>query len=102
MQISSLGIWAFVVVFAFAMGGNNTLRPLVIGEFFDLAAFGRVSGLTEFIRRVGAAAGPFLAGYIFDITGSYHYAFITFIVAYMVGIVTLLLIRPARQQSAPV
>ena len=99
IQISSLGIWAFVVVFAFAMGGNNTLRPLVIGEFFDLAAFGRVSGLTEFIRRVGAAAGPFLAGYIFDITGSYRYAFITFMVAYAVGIVTLLLIRPTNHYA---
>ena len=90
-------VWAFVIVFAFASGGMNTLRPLVIGEFFGIDAFGRTFGLTEFMRRFGAAAGPFVAGYIFDITGSYHYAFASIIAAYLIGMVALFIIHPIKQ-----
>lgn len=97
MQSRSLGmVWAFVIVFAFAMGGTNTLRPLVIGEFFSIDSFGRTFGLTELIRRFGAAAGPLVAGYIFDVTGSYHYAFITIIAAYLAGMAALFIIHPVK------
>ena len=90
-------VWAFVIVFAFAMGGMNTLRPLVIAEFFGTDSFGRTFGLTELIRRLGAAAGPFVVGYIFDITGGYHYAFITIIVAYLAGMAALFMVHPIKE-----
>ena len=102
MQSRSLGmVWVFVIVFAFGCGGTNTLRPLVIGEFFGISALGRTLGQTELIRRLGATAGPFVAGYIFDVTGSYHYAFITIIVAYLAAMVALFIIHPVKQ-SRPV
>ena len=98
MQSRGLGmVWAFVIVFAFAMGGTNTLRPLVIAEFFGIDSFGRTFGLTELIRRLGAAAGPFVVGYIFDITGGYHYAFITIIVAYLAGMAALFMVHPIKR-----
>jgi len=94
MQSRGLGmVWAFVIVFAFAMGGTNTLRPLVIGELFGTTSFGSTFGMTELLRRLGAAAGPFAAGYIFDITKSYHWAFISFIAAYLAGMAALVGVR---------
>jgi len=97
MQSRDLGmVWVFVVVYALGSGGMNTLRPLVIGNFFGIATFGRTFGLVELIRRFGAAAGPFAAGYIFDITGSYHSAFITIIAAYLAAMVVLFIIRPVK------
>ena len=99
IQSTSLGmVWAFVIVFAFASGGMNTLRPLLIGEFFGIDSFGRTFGLTELMRRFGAAAGPFMAGYIFDITGGYHYAFISIVAAYLTGMVALFIIHPIKQK----
>ena len=86
-------VWAFVIIFAFAMGGTNTLRPLMIVEFFGLSSFGRTFGKIEIIRRFGAAAGPFAAGYIFDITTSYHYVFLAIIASYLAGLIILLTIR---------
>ena len=32
--------------------------------------------LVNFGYNIGAAAGPFISGYIFDISGSYHNAFL--------------------------
>jgi sugar phosphate permease len=101
MRSTSLGmVWAFVIVFGFARGAVNTLRPLFIGEFFGMGYFGRTFGLTELVRRFGAAAGPFVLGYIFDATGSYYYGFIIIVAAYLVGMVALLMIRPSKQVRA--
>ena len=101
MRSTSLGmVWVFVIVFGFARGTTNTLRPLFIGEFFGMGYFGRTFGLTELVRRFGAAAGPLALGYIFDATGSYYYGFIIIIAAYLVGMVALLMIRPGKQVRA--
>ena len=106
MQSNSLGmVWVFVIVFGLGSGATGTLRPLVIGEFFGINSFGKNFGFTELIRRLGAAAGPFVAGYIFDISGSYYYAFITIIVAYLVGMVILFMVHPVTStptSAAPV
>ncbi|MFC1977340.1 MFS transporter [Chloroflexota bacterium] len=100
LQSRTLGmVWAFIVVFAFASGGMNTLRPLVIGEFFGTDSFGKVFGLTELMRRFGSAGGPFIAGYIFDTTGSYHYAFVSIIAAYLLGMLALFLACPVKQNK---
>ena len=97
MQARGLAmIWGFVIVFSIGMGATNTLRPLVIGEFFGMTAFGRNMGTVELMRRLGAAVGPFAAGYIFDITRSYRYAFMAFIAAYLAGMLSLFLIRPVK------
>jgi len=97
MESRSVGmVWAFVIVFGFASGGTNTLRPLLVAEFFGIDSFGRTFGLTELIRRFGAAAGPLTAGYVFDITGSYQYAFISIIAAYLSGAVALFIIHPLK------
>ena len=97
MQSRSIGmVWAFLIVFAIGSGATNPLRPLVIGEFFDVDSFGRFFGLTELIRRLGAAAGPFVAGYIFDTTGSYHYAFIIIIAFYLASMAILFMIHPVK------
>ena len=98
MQARGLAmIWGFVIIFSFAMGATNTLRPLVIGEIFGMNAFGRNLGMIELMRRLGAAVGPFAAGYIFDITRSYRYAFIAFIAAYLAGMLALFWVRPVNR-----
>lgn len=84
------------------MGGTNTLRSLVIGEMFGIVSFGKTFGMTELMRRLGAAAGPFMTGYIFDIFGSYRYAFVAFIAAYLAGMASLFSIRPAATQRPTV
>ncbi len=101
MQSRGMGmVWAFVIVFAVSMGGMNTLRPLVVGELFGTASFGRTFGVGEFVRRVGSAAGRRVAGYIYDVTGSYSVAFIIIIVTYLAGMGMLFAVRPAREKSA--
>ncbi|MFC1963782.1 MFS transporter [Chloroflexota bacterium] len=100
MQSKTLGmVWVFVAVYAFAAGGMNTLRPLVIGECFGTDSFGKTFGAAELIRRLGAAAGPLVTGYIFDLTGSYHYAFIIIVVAYLAAMVLISRVHPVIEKA---
>jgi len=86
-------VWAFVIVFGFAMGGNITLQPLVTGQLFGTASFGAIFGWVVLIAAVGAALGPGLMGIIYDASGSYSIGFTTFLGVYAVAITALTFAR---------
>jgi cyanate permease len=48
---------------------------MVFGARFGVAAFGRVMGLVMTTMTIGAM-GPLLAGWAYDLTGSYDAAFL--------------------------
>ena len=87
MQTKTMAmLWLFVVVFGFGMGGAAALVPLSVGDRFGIATFSIVFGIINFLGNIGSAVGPYFAGYVFDITGTYSFAFATFIVTYIVAI----------------
>lgn len=63
--------WAFVLAFGLPMGGIATLEPLLVAKYFGAQAFGAVYGTLLLFLTVGAAAGPVLAGYAYDVAGGY-------------------------------
>ncbi len=76
---------AFVVLYGFSVGAPLTLVPLVLAESLGLRRFGSLSGLAGIFNVLGAAAGPIVAGRIFDRTGSYAWALELFLVALLLG-----------------
>jgi MFS family permease len=69
--------YLFAVLFGIPYGGEVTQIPLVIGRYFGTGAMATLMGVTMFTNGLGGALGPWVAGKIFDITGSYNGAFIT-------------------------
>ena len=90
-------IWAFytfAVVFGVAWGGIASLLPLIPAELFGLGSLGIIFGSVHFLGIVGGAVGPFLAGSIFDITGSYRLALLIFAATgALASILSLLLLK---------
>jgi MFS family permease len=83
-------LWAlclFGIIFGFAYGGIITLQSLISAELFGLNSLGLIVGSVAFCYTIGAALGPFISGYIFDTTTSYHVAFILCIALALVAIV---------------
>jgi predicted MFS family arabinose efflux permease len=66
--------YLFAVVFGFAFSCSVLESPL-LAEIFGLTSHGMIFGIADFFWAVGGAIGPFLAGYVFDVTGSYQVAF---------------------------
>jgi len=69
-------LFIFTFVFGFAFGATAPLNAALIGDTFGLRHVGLIMGVIEMGWESGAASGPALAGYIFDITGGYSWAFL--------------------------
>lgn len=89
------GAWTlyfFGVIFGFAYGGLAAIQSPLIADLFGLISHGSIFGIITFVITMGGGIGPSFAGYIFDITNSYHIPFLilTFISAINLGLIFLL------------
>lgn len=73
-HIASLAL--FVLVFGLVR--ETFLLPLVIGESLGARRLGTLLGIVAFFTTLGFAAGPIIAGRIFDVSGSYSAALVLF------------------------
>ena len=55
-----------------------------------------VFGAADTFYAIGAAVGPYMAGYIFDITGSYQRVFLISAALGIVGLIFAALLRPTK------
>ncbi len=90
-------LYLFAIIFGFGYGGLSALISPIIAELFGLASHGIIIGtIIMFGGTGGIALGPLLAGHIFDITGSYHSAFILYTVIGVIGLVLITRLKPVR------
>ena len=95
--VSITDVWMFYLfVGGFGIGYSicMTSESPLVAWLFGVRSHGVLLGILSFGFTIGAATGPFLAGYIFDMTGSYQAAFLTFAVFTVVGLILVALIRP--------
>ena len=100
---SPLAIYAAVVIYGIAHGGFFTIVSPTVAEYYGLKAHGALFGFIVFFGTIGGAAGPVIAGRIFDVTQSYSLAFIVLTVLAAIGLgLALLLPAPRRETLHPV
>ncbi len=58
-------------LFAVGFGSRQSLYPTVAADIFHGAHFGSIIGVLAVCIGIGAGVGPWLAGYLFDVSGSY-------------------------------
>jgi sugar phosphate permease len=100
-NVQGLGMAAlFVGLFGPGYGGVITLRLTMQAEYFGSKAFGAIQGIMMAILIIGTMASPLLAGYCFDIYGTYRPAWL--IMALLLLIVTPLsiLAKPPKTEAA--
>lgn len=99
--------YPFAILFGIAYGGRGVVNAGLIGDTFGLRRMGSILGVVEAGFFTGAAIGPAIGGYIFDIRGSYSLAFILAGVAVLIVALLTALIRcekdryPCVQQGQP-
>jgi len=91
--------YLFAAFFGFAYGSIVTLVSPLVAELFGLRSHGIISGAVTFSITIGGTPGPVLAGYIFDITGSYNIAIIICVVLSFIAIVTLTFLKPVAPRT---
>lgn len=93
-QVWTLEIAACWVGFHF--GGNLALFPLLTAEYFGTRHLGANYGLMFTGYGVGGVAGPMLAGSVWDMLGSYRWAYVPAAAACLVAMALALVVRPPQ------
>lgn len=89
-------IYAFALVYGLAYGGAIPLLMAYRGELFGRKRFASISGIMAPFKMIGNVAGPVFAGYIYDVTGSYQFAFLTFTMLATLSAASFYLVKSER------
>jgi len=94
-------LYLFGLLFGFFYSGCVPIFPTLLGNFYGLSELGTIFGLFGTGFSFAALTGPILAGYLFDVTGSYFYPFITALVfCYSASFLTFLIKNPRHEVHA--
>lgn len=69
-------LWLAALVFGFSYGGGVALLPPLCGDLFGRAHVAAVVGAIFAIAGAPAAVGPYVVGWFYDLSGTYHGAFL--------------------------
>src|SRR3954469_25415378 len=90
-------VWAFALLFGFAMGADYMLIPLVTADCFGLSALGKLLSLIIMGYSLGQWFAPWLTGRIFDTYHTYDLAWIIMSLAAALGAALIYAIAPDRR-----
>ncbi len=94
-------IYVFAIVFGLATGGCVASESPLVATLFGLKAHGLILGFVVCGFSVGAAIGPFVTGYIFDVTGSYQAAFLICASLSVIALILTVILRPTNAGGVP-
>lgn len=94
-------LYVFVVVFGLSYGGIDPPVIALIGDVFGMHHIGVIIGVLVVGWSAGAAIGPALAGYIFDVSGNYVFAFLAGTIAMLIAAVLILSVTGPKRTVQP-
>ena len=89
-------LYLFAAVFGLAYGGLAAQESPIVAALFGLGSHGLILAVINLGFIIGGAIGPLLAGFVFDVTGSYQVAFQVCAAIGVVGLILTVLLTPNR------
>jgi MFS family permease len=97
---NDLMIIAFALIHGYAWGWRGPQMAALRADYFGRAAFGKIMGVSNMVVVIGNVAGPLIAGYVYDRTGSYRIGFIILAAIAAVGSIFFYLAkRPVPREA---
>jgi OFA family oxalate/formate antiporter-like MFS transporter len=90
-------LYIFALVFGFSLGGMGTSESPLAARLFGLRSHGLIFGVSCLGYTSGAAVGPIVTGYIYDVAHSYHSAFLICAAFCAVGFILSVILRPTKR-----
>ena len=92
-------LYLFAAIFGFSLWSAGGLTGPIIAEMFGLLAHGAIYGSVFVSGAIGGAFGPLLAGYLYDLMGGYHLAFLICLCINLLSLTSLLFLKPIAQRK---
>ena len=96
-------LWAlylFAAALGFFYGGWIPMQAAFVGSIFGLGSMGAILGALQMGTSIAGPTGALMAGYIYDVTGSYYYAFVTGAVLFFTASTLIFLVR--KPENIPI
>ena len=87
-------MFPFLLLFSLAYGGTASIRGAIVREYFGRDSFGSLIGMIMGMAAIGGILGPAVAGWSFDMLGSYHSVWLWFAATTVIAIVLILRLSP--------
>jgi MFS family permease len=89
-------IYVYAVLFGISKGAVLTALPTFIGAYYGRARYAQILGIIVAFSSTVQAAGPAVAGAIYDATGTYTPDFVLLTALSLVGLICAFMARPPR------
>lgn len=96
---STIPMFAAFVVFGATVGNILMLQSLLVSQRFGVRDYARIFGRLQLIVVLGTAGGPFLLGWLHDLSGSYTLAYVIAGAISIAGAATMALAGPADEHD---
>lgn len=87
-------LYLFSIAFGIGYGGLVSTQSPIIADLFGIKSHGIILGVIVSVVTLGSAAGPVIAGAVYDASGSYHAAFGICVGFAVLGILLILFLKP--------
>ena len=96
-------LYVISLIFGLSQGGIVPAYAIVVREYMPAREAGARVGFVMMATILGMALGGWMTGWIYDMTGSYQWAFLNGIAwnVMNIGIITIILMR-GRSRAQPV
>jgi MFS family permease len=92
--------YLFAAIWGIAYSGFVTMMVRIVRQVFGIQALGSIFGALFVSDGIGFGVGPWIAGYVFDVTGSYQYSFIAVAAGLVAAVVLTIVVKPAVRQPS--
>ncbi|MFC2070158.1 MFS transporter [Chloroflexota bacterium] len=93
---SIVTVYVFLILYGFGSGAPTPLRMTLGGRYFGRKAFASIQGTSMVLTAPMSFLSPVYAGWVYDTTGSYTDAFISFAVLCALSAFLMLLVHPPK------
>jgi MFS family permease len=91
-------MWISVALLGIGWGGMAPLIPAIMADHFGWGKLATLTGAVSVGANLGGATGPWMGGFIFDVSGSYFWA-LALCAAFTVIALTIILRMPSASES---
>ncbi len=84
-------VWVFVALYGMGRGMSTLLRATLVADLFGTSHYGTLSGILSACTTAATAAGPLVAGLLFDAAGNYTRVVVVLVI--LSGLATALAAR---------
>ncbi len=86
---SLVGIYSYVVLMGLGIGSWLPTMAMLTSSNFGLVSYGSIFGTITIAHAIGCAAGPLIAGIMYDTMNTYRTVFPLFIALYVIAILVI-------------